>query len=61
MDPEELDLLAFMNILMNQTVLLLLSGQACASQVLPKPDYHIDIIRHLDDKRVVTLMGLEEV
>ena len=60
-DPEELDFIGFYEYFDEPNSLVIIEWASRASQVLPKPDYHIDIIRHLDDKRVVTLMGLEEV
>lgn len=60
-DPEELDFIGFYEYFDEPNSLVIIEWASRASQVLPKPDYHIDIIRQLDDKRVVTLMGLEEV
>lgn len=60
-DPEELDFIGFYEYFDEPNSLVIIEWASRASQVLPKPDYHIDIIRHPDDKRVVTLMGLEEV
>ena len=60
-NPEELDFIGFYEYFDEPNSLVIIEWASRASQVLPKPDYHIDIIRHLDDKRVVTLMGLEEV
>ena len=61
MTLRSLILLAFYEYFDEPNSLVIIEWASRASQVLPKPDYHIDIIRHLDDKRVVTLMGLEEV
>ncbi|WP_163598509.1 tRNA (adenosine(37)-N6)-threonylcarbamoyltransferase complex ATPase subunit type 1 TsaE [Moraxella catarrhalis] len=60
-DPEELDFIGFYEYFDEPNSLVIIEWASRASQVLPKPDYHIDIIRQFDDKRVVTLMGLEEV
>lgn len=60
-DPEELDFIGFYEYFDEPNSLVIIEWASRASQVLPRPDYHIDIIRQLDDKRVVTLMGLEEV
>ena len=60
-DPEELDFIGFYEYFDEPNSLVIIEWASRASQVLPKPDYHIDIIRQLDDKRVVTLMDLEEV
>lgn len=60
-DPEELDFIGFYEYFDEPNSLVIIEWASRASCVLPKPDYHIDIIRHLDDKRVVTLMGFEEV
>lgn len=60
-DPEELDFIGFYEYFDEPNSLVIIEWASRASQVLPKPDYRIDIIRHPNDKRVVTLMGLEEV
>ncbi|MPY07477.1 tRNA (adenosine(37)-N6)-threonylcarbamoyltransferase complex ATPase subunit type 1 TsaE [Moraxella catarrhalis] len=60
-DPEELDFIGFYEYFDEPNSLVIIEWASRASQVLPKPDYHIDIIRRLDDKRVVTLTGFEEV
>ena len=60
-DPEELDFIGFYEYFDEPNSLVIIEWASRASQVLPKPDYHIDIIRQLDDKRGVTLMDLEEV
>ncbi|OAV09462.1 tRNA (adenosine(37)-N6)-threonylcarbamoyltransferase complex ATPase subunit type 1 TsaE [Moraxella catarrhalis] len=60
-DSEELDFIGFYEYFDEPNSLVIIEWASRASQVLPKPDYHIDIIRQFDDKRVVTLMGLEEV
>ncbi|MPW98485.1 tRNA (adenosine(37)-N6)-threonylcarbamoyltransferase complex ATPase subunit type 1 TsaE, partial [Moraxella catarrhalis] len=60
-DPEELDFIGFYEYFDAPNSLVIIEWASRASQALPKSDYHIDIIRHLDDKRVVTLLGLEEV
>ena len=50
MTLRELDFIGFYEYFDEPNSLVIIEWASRASQVLPKPDYHIDIIRHLDDK-----------
>lgn len=50
-DPEELDFIGFHEYFDEPNSLVIIEWASRAEEILPKPDYRIDIMRHADDSR----------